>query len=129
MKLDFDLIREILIALENSTDGHKNFPVQAVYNLNPAFFDAHGGVAAVEYHLKQLVLGGYIITTNGYDIRQGFGYVTDLTWEGHEFTRDITDPSIWKKTLTKISSFTSSASLTIVGQVAGSIIKQQLGLN
>lgn len=129
MKLNLDLIREILITLENNSDGWKNFSVSSVYELNPETFDTYGGLNAVEYHLKQLALDNYIITTNGYNIRQGDGYIIDLTWEGHKFTHNITDPSIWKKTLTKIESLTSNVSLAVVGQVASAAIKQQLGLD
>lgn len=128
MKLDLDLIRELLITIENASDGQQNFEVDDIYNLNPQTFDLYGGLDAVEYHLRQLALGGYIVTTSGYDTRRGNGVILDLTWEGHEFIRNISNPSVWRKIKDKLSPVTNSVSLSVLGQVAGTIVKQQLGI-
>ena len=128
MKLDLDLIRELLITIENASDGQQNFEVDDIYNLNPQTFDLYGGLDAVEYHLRQLALGGYIVTTSGYDTRRGNGVILDLTWEGHEFIRNISNPSVWRKIKDKLSPVTNNVSLSVLGQVAGTIVKQQLGI-
>ena len=88
----------------------------------------YGGLDAVEYHLRQLALGGYIVTTSGYDTRRGNGVILDLTWEGHEFIRNISNPSVWRKIKDKLSPVTNNVSLSVLGQVAGTIVKQQLGI-
>nr|DAM46264.1 MAG TPA: Flagellin, PadR, transcription factor, DNA.8A [Caudoviricetes sp.] len=128
MKLDLDLIRELLITIENASDGQQNFEVDDIYTLNPQTFDLYGGLDAVEYHLRQLALGGYIVTTSGYDTRRGNGVILDLTWEGHEFIRNISNPSVWRKIKDKLSPVTNNVSLSVLGQVAGTIVKQQLGI-
>lgn len=92
MKLDMDLVRQILLAVEA-------FPA-----------NSHGGTITVpEYdenvvleHLDLLVEKGLI---EGHPLRAGSGnqrvvtvFVNRLTWEGHEFLGNARNDQVWTRT-------------------------------
>jgi hypothetical protein len=119
MKLEIELIREILLALENYSDGHKNYDVELLYrnypNLNKWPY------LTVEYHIRQLADGGYIYTTEDYNI----GYIIDLTWKGHEFLADIRPQTTWER-LKGVMTYPASVSLEALKAVASTMVQEAL---
>lgn len=91
MKRDMDLIRELLLEIEeNQTASDFSYEINA--NLN---FDAN----TVYQHLKLLRDGGMI---DGEDSlsqdRSSKIIVLGITWSGHDFIDSVRDPEIWRRT-------------------------------
>jgi Hypothetical protein (DUF2513) len=98
MKRDMDLIRELLLKIEN---GQTSFiltsDTAAALSLSPA----EGGMTAeaaakLEEHLILLEQAGFIEIMSG--SLSGHYAIKRLAWEGHDFLDSIRDPKIWEKT-------------------------------
>ena len=91
MKRDMDLIRELLLKIEN---GQTSFiltsDTAAALSLSPA----EGGMT--EEHLILLKQAGFIEIMSR--SLSGHYAIKRLTWEGHDFLDSIRDPKIWEKT-------------------------------
>lgn len=90
MKLNMDLIREILLEIE------KQYVSTAIYNLNIDGYD----METVAYHCKMLHEEGLISDYKALyadDEIDAFG-VGPLTMAGNKYLNNIRDNSIWKKT-------------------------------
>lgn len=116
MKLDFDIVRDVLLEIEEETDLD-HFLVFHKADTN----------ADKLYAIMKLDEAGYInanITKfKGGEMRVR---INSLTWEGHEFLDNIRSPEVYnhaKNTIMKIG----SASLTILADVAAAFIKNSLG--
>lgn len=114
MKLNYDLIRDTLIAIEEISDGHLNF--DSSY-LKEKHYLSDYDLPTIEYHVNQLSQGGYIQTVNG--------YIIDLTFEGHQYLANIRSDKIWTKTKNVIKPLGNIA-LSIVSDVAKKIILKEL---
>lgn len=55
--------------------------------------------------------------------------VKNLSYEGHAFLDNVRDDTIWNKAKERVGSSVTSVSISVIGQVAGSIIKGMLGLS
>lgn len=91
MKRDMDLIRELLLEIEeNQTASDFSYEINANSN-----FDAN----TVYQHLKLLRDGGMI---DGEDSlshdRSSKIIVLGITWSGHNFIDSVRDPEIWRRT-------------------------------
>lgn len=90
MKRDFDLIRKILLAIE------EQYVDVALYNIKIDDYDKK----VVAYHCDLLYDAGLI---SNYKAQYANGTihlfgVGSLTWEGHEFLDKIKSDTIWNKT-------------------------------
>lgn len=90
MKRDFDLIREILLLIEEQHTG------VAIYGFEVDGYD----LSVVAYHCKLLKEVGFISDYKAsyaentiYNIAVG-----GLTWEGNDYLDKVRDNTIWKKT-------------------------------
>lgn len=88
MKLDKDLVRDVLLALE----AHDKPDCWLAIEL-PGKSDVE-----VSYHVMLLAEAGMLKAHNvGSD--DGFGWApTRLTYRGHEFLETVRDPEIWRRT-------------------------------
>jgi Hypothetical protein (DUF2513) len=91
MKLDKDLIRTILLAVESSNEDPRGW---ITLNL-PEYF-----ANEVSYHVQLLDEAGFLeaqdlchLGADGYEWRP-----KRMTYEGHEFLDTIRDPEIWHRT-------------------------------
>lgn len=96
MKRDMDLVREILLKIE------EEHVYTAIYNLKIDGYD----MATVAYHCKIMHEAGLI---SDYGSQPGSNSiysfaVGSLTWEGNDYLDKIRDNSIWKKTKDTIAS-------------------------
>lgn len=114
MKLNYDLIRNLLIEIEEITDGHTNF--SCFY-----FFDKFPGVNEdiIEYHLKYLFDAGLVEGAEG--------YVIDITPFGRDYLDNIRDHTIWEETKSKIHPL-GSVTLSVISEIAKSLVLSKLGL-
>ena len=115
MKLDKDLVREILLQIEACPTPmgfvELNIPEHNHEN--------------VSYHVELLNEAGFIeaydlTTLDGYDWR-----AKRLTYEGHEFLDTVRDAEIWKATK-ETAKKVGSSSLQVLFEIGKSLVKQKL---
>ena len=90
MKRDMDLIREILLEIENQ------YVSTAIYNLKIEGYS----IETIAYHCKLLYEAGLISDYKAQyadNTIYSFG-VGSLTWEGNDYLDKVRDNSVWKKT-------------------------------
>lgn len=117
MRLNYDLIRDIMLKVEFEADGSANISPK---KLAEAYFSNYD-LDVVLYHIK------YIRDSEMIEPKSGPEFI-DLTPKGHEFLNTIRDDTVWKKTKKKVQSCLDSASLTLLAKVAETIASSFLGL-
>lgn len=118
MKLNYDLIRDILLSVEDISDGWVNFPVEYLQETYLQCYE----LKVILYHVKQLSQGGIIQTSRG-----SSNYIIDLTWYGHQYLANIRDTTIWTKTKERIKPL-GNVALDIILDVSKALIKSSLKL-
>jgi len=118
MKLDKDLVREILLAVE----GSDRLPTGKI-DLDLPGRDSN----LVSYHIMLLDEAGLLV---GRDATTHDGYrwqVRRLTYRGHEFLDTIRDGEIWRKTKAGAEKV-GGASIAFLWEIAKQEVKAKLGL-
>ena len=87
MKRDMELIRKILITLEDSDQTQGQIPLK---------FDGYSE-DEISYHVKILDEQGIITATNCSSMKNFEWRATGLTWEGHDYIAAIRDEARWQK--------------------------------
>jgi hypothetical protein len=95
MKRDMDLIRSIVLDIENGKDWFETTSDETATALGT---DGSGlgqeEVDLLEYHLTLLEASGMAEFT-----KAGTGWIPEsLTWKGHDFADSVRDDEIWRKT-------------------------------
>lgn len=116
MKLDYDLIRSLLLIVEEETDGYINLSVEY-------FCDKlrTRNRIQIRYHLKYLLDSHFIEGTYTRDA------IMDITPLGRNYLDHIHNDTIWNKTKKKLQPL-GTVPLTVISQVAASCISSKLGL-
>ncbi len=116
MKLDMDLVRDILLVVEADpeADGTGFARVEIP---GREFRD-------VSYHIKLLAGAGLIgatdcTTSGGFDWR-----ATALTWEGHKFLDEARDKGLWEKAKGAIRDKGVPLTIEVLKAVLGHLAKQ-----
>ena len=122
MRLDPDLIKKILTALEE-TD--KDDPNEYLSSLNKIEGYSYEGLI---YHIRQLIEGGYIdgevIDSLG---RIGSGlFIRRLTWKGHDFVENSRNDTIWNKAKTTILSRVGGIPLDVLSETLKNLVNNAL---
>ena len=87
MTRDMELVRKILVAIEDHSKAQGIVPLQ---------LDGHSD-DEVSYHVKLLAEGGLIEATNC-STMEGFCWrARQLKWDGHDFIEAIRDDSRWQR--------------------------------
>lgn len=123
VKLNPDLIRNILLTVEDISDGTVNYLFD-----NPECFPLleNHSLEEVSYHIKQLNDYGLLSGVNSCFSEKGVCYyIIDLSPEGHKYLQAIKEPSIWNKTMNKIKAV-GNISLPIIYEIASGFIKSRL---
>lgn len=116
MKRDMDLIRKILLTVEEYDENSTEIPLLQI--------DGEDGMA-VYYHAKLLIDAGFIEGT----IVSGPGvYVTAMTWSGHDFLDTVRSETVWDKTKGLVKEKTGSVSLDVLKALATQVSLGLLGL-
>lgn len=125
MKLNHDCVRELLLYLEENLDNSNKIQFSEIKISN---FDD----ATIIYTAIKLCEAGYIAAKIERDVcGEIFGYISDISWDGHKFLDTIRDNQVWnstKKILSKVSSSSISFVSNVASQVLTNLINQQMGL-
>lgn len=117
MRLNYDLIRSMMLDIESEADGSGN--------IDPGLFAKEYYPEVDEdiilYHIQYLKKAKLIEPQTGYEF-------IDLTPEGHEFLNNIRSDKIWDKVKQKAYSCASSVSLAILAELAKKAVSAAIGL-
>lgn len=123
MKQNIDCIRDTLLTVEKDVplDGHidlKNLTLPNSYDRDD-----------IVYSLKLLKEANYLnVTLTGASNTYYLVWIGNMTYDGHQFLDSIRNANVWQSTKDKIANFGSDLSLSLISQVAMSVIKSQLNL-
>lgn len=125
MKRDLDLLRKILLAIENANEFY-------YYNGIPLLASDIGcpNLNLVSFHVSLLVDNNYIEVLNvtccgiAYDDYM----IKRLIADGCDYLDNIRNDTIWNKTKEAISNVGGTCALDIVKSIAGKIILSQAGI-
>ncbi len=141
MKRDLDLMREIMLDLEDRAHYKGSLKI---YNSTPTDLELMRGVelsqedacnaSPEKYHNALLLHDAGFIKENYHfaGIRRTSNieiYISRLTNSGHDFLDSIRDDGILSKVKTRLIDVGGGASLEVIGSLATSLIKQQLGID
>jgi hypothetical protein len=126
MKLDVDLVRQLLLYVEE----HAIRPISDLENIEIGGWTAE----QIDYHVIQLFDAGFIeagvdcIPDNEDPELVNVIYsVRRITYLGHNFLETIRDDSVWRKVKEKAKAV-GTLSLPILSQLGVSVLKTALGL-
>ena len=117
MKKDFDLIRELLLNIEEKS------------TLDNAYFpNKIEGYSEVEinYHIKMLANGGFLDLTNQSPYSDGTYRIDSITLEGHEFLDNIKNSTVWEKTKKTAWDKTGTLTFEIIKTISTSMLKSMI---
>lgn len=95
MKLNLDCVRDILLDIEEISDGRRNFPVCESNYKNVFKICQKYDYDVLFYHLKQCLESGYF-SERGKALEDDFA-IFDLTQMGRGVIAKIKDNSFWNK--------------------------------
>lgn len=137
MKRDMDLIRTILLEIEEDANINGRFIVSDA-DLRQDNTDA----PTIQYHLRLLMDAGYI---EGHDAHKLTGeiilpkpeaglprredmpaiQITRMTWEGHDFLESVRDDKVWQKTKGYLKDI-GGVGIDVLKDVAKAVVKDQI---
>ena len=109
MKLNYDCIRDVLLAIENLPYG----VVRSIEQLNLIHYD----INTVRYTVEKLVEGGFIEGNECGSFGNYDCLIRNLTIYGHQFLETIRPVEIWDK-VKDATQAVGSSSLSVIGRVA-----------
>jgi hypothetical protein len=119
MKRDLDLIRKMILAIEDHPAGWAP----------ELTFDGYTK-AQIGYHAYLLIdaglAKGHDASTIGSEAPEGL--ITNLTWKGHEFAQAARDQTRWRKAMALVAEKGGSITLDVLTQLLGSLMKGNFGL-
>jgi hypothetical protein len=124
MKRDPDLVRNILLALENKAGSND------VVTAKKMTLDSWSE-EEINYHLLLLLEADYIKGKDSSSDNRTIVFVTRLTWEGHEFLDAARDNGRWEKAksaISKVGGWSFEVIKPILIELAKDAIKTSLGL-
>ena len=118
MKLDMDLAREILLAIEADpeADGEGIVRVEIPDRSR----------REVSYHVKQLAGAGLVEARNDSDSEGIAWNARALTWEGHQFLDEARDKGLWEKAKVLAGDKGAPLTLEVMKAVLGHLAKQAI---
>jgi hypothetical protein len=119
LKRDMDLVRKIVLAIEDHPHGYA-----------PDRLDVEGYTQGqIGYHLYLMVQAGLIegVESSNLESDSPGAKATCLTWAGHEFAAAARSEGIWAQAKKGIKEKIGSASMTVITQYLQSLAKSALG--
>lgn len=130
MKRDFDLIRSLLIEIENCENIEGNYaPMINGHKIDGHKIDEHM-YTTIEYHLQllfeaKLIKGTHRNTMMNYSKLRN----VNLTWAGHDFLDSARNDKVWNLAIQKLKDTVGSASIEVLKKVLVSSTLELLGTN
>jgi len=133
VKLDLDCIRDVLLFVEanqrfNSSGLLRPITLEKLVNGLPVY-----DPDLVLYTCQKLDEGGYLVFSAHYASDSLYdAWVSEITFQGHEFLETIRPESVYKKTksiILKVGGFTLDFVKDIATKVLAEVINAQLGIN
>lgn len=124
MELNYDCIRDVLLAVEKVTTFDKSF---TLYN-NLENLQQYT-IEELQYHLRQCDSAGFLYKYQSF--MDGNISVLDLSFQGHEFLHSIRTDKVWFKTkdiCKELGIKTLHGILQISSQIISQIISDKLGI-
>ena len=120
MKRDMELVRKILIALNEHEHGFAPQPFEV-----EGYTDNHLG-----YHCLLLSEAGLIeaAKTTSISADSPSAIPIRLTWEGHEFIEDATNDNVWRQTKETVGKI-GDASFSVWASVLSQVVIQNLSIS
>lgn len=116
MKLDWELVRTLLLAVE-ALDGKDSLEADAVVGFDDV---------VVTEHLRLLGEAGFVSALGM--IEQPPTYLQcRLTWEGHQFLMSVRRDTVWKRVKHRLAERGVELSLDAIRVTAGAIMRGLLG--
>ena len=115
MKRDMDLIRDLLLYIENNDSG--NYPEVSAESIG-----SESSQESILYNYRLLEKAGYV--ENGVSTFSSTG-AGSLTWAGHDFVDSVRDPEIWRETK-DVASKAGRWSIDLLGELAKGLIKTKI---
>lgn len=123
MKRDLDLIRKIMLIVENEpSDSVNRIDVSEIVNRLEDKYDE----ATVFYHFQLLNDSNFITGISCNTIGHNDYIIERLTSDGCDYLDNVRNEKVWNKTVEKLKSYGGGAALNIVSNVAGAILKEML---
>jgi Hypothetical protein (DUF2513) len=122
MKRDMDLIREILLAIEQDEkmDGLHWFIFDGPDDLNIK----NCSLEEFSYTIGLMQEAGLFQAEEGSVL---FPAIGGLSWQGHDFLNDIRDPDVWRKTKERAKGV-ASVGVGFLWEIAKAEVRAKLGL-
>lgn len=134
MKLNHDCIRDVMIYIEENciyeddSRGNRSIHSRVFYEItHDEKLSSRYTEDEIRYVVAQLYFEDMIIATMTPETLNFRQFDVDsLSFKGHEFLDNIKDDTIWKKTKKFVGERLNSASLAIIGNVAGKLALEAL---
>src|SRR6185369_52370 len=118
MKLDQDLVRQILLGIEASDESPQHW----------VSFDLPGTPReTVSYHIQLLHEAGLIVGQDTSSLSDYRWEAKRLTYSGHEFLDTIRDSGVWRATKSAAAK-AGGASISFLWEIAKAELRGRLGL-
>lgn len=132
MELKVENIRNVLLAIEKLSfvNDQGVFNYIHIQDLLNCSYLKHFNKNDLIYTLKKLIDANYIVGVLKFS-RSGListSYITELTFEGHQFLDTIRNQKVFSMVMNKINDIGSSVTLDIIKATAIKILQQKLGL-
>lgn len=118
MKRDMDLVRKILISIEECET--------ALGLMNNPEIDGHSG-AQISYHISILNDARLLnaTSTGSYDNGYDEFYNINLTWEGQDFVDASRNDTVWNKTKAKIKAYGTNIPFEVLLETLKTLAKAE----
>ena len=93
MKRDWDLIKKILLEIEQDTTDPMNFVQLSIEGYEDLTIDCH---------IRLLGEAGLVHVTSRSTMKGTIYQCTSLTWDGHEFLDLARNDTVWRRVMSKI---------------------------
>lgn len=119
MKRDMELIRRILLAVENDELSSTNYHERVLPGVPEDVYFSHVRLLDEAGLLKAIGMKG-----DNYALY----YPDRLTWEGHEFLDSIRNETVWAKVKHRLGEQLSSVPIPVIAQLGVDVLKHTLGI-
>lgn len=126
MKLNYDCVRDVLLAVEKTETIDEDLsltPLEVVglFDRLPEYKDNE-----ILYTVEKLKEAGYINAAMRFASgRYIDGFISSVTYSGHEYLDNIRDPKVWRKVKSVLAK-AGAITMPLISQAAQALVGSQL---